>query len=90
MHLPGERLCYNLSMLMIKFVPEQKMARFYEVHVQSTLLDSHAVVCTWGSIKNGYHRVRMIKTQSIDEAEKIAERIIQQKTKKGYAIPSSK
>ena len=90
MHLPDERLCYNLSMLMLKVVPEQKMARFYEVHVQPTLLDSHAVVCTWGSIKNGYHRVRMIKTHSIDEAEKIAERIIQQKTKKGYTRPSSK
>jgi len=77
-------------MLMIKIVPEQKMGRFNEVHVQSTLLDSHSVVCTWGSIKNSYHRVRMIKTQSIDEAEKIAERIIQQKTKKGYAIPGSK
>ena len=85
-----ERMCYNLCMLMIKVVPEEKMARFYEVHVQSTLLDSHAVVCTWGSIKNGYHRVRMIKTQSVDEAEKIAERIIQQKTKKGYSIPASK
>lgn len=86
----GEHLCYNLSMLLLKIVPEQKMARFYEVHVQSTLLDNHAVVCTWGSIKNGYHRMRMIKTQSIDEAEKIAQRIIQQKTKKGYAIPPSK
>ena len=90
MHLPGERLCYNLSMLMHKVIPEQKMSRFYEVHVQSTLLDSHAVVCTWGSIKNGYHRVRMIKTQSIDEAEKIAQQIIRQKTRKGYAIPPSK
>jgi predicted DNA-binding WGR domain protein len=86
----NERLCYNLSMLMVKVVPEQRMARFYEVHVQSTLLDSHAVICTWGSIKNGYHRVRTIKTQSIDEAEKIAERIIQLKTKKGYTIPASK
>lgn len=90
MHLSDERLCYNLSMLMVKVVPEQRMARFYEVHVQSTLLDSHAVVCTWGSIKNGYHRVRMIKTQSIDEAEKIVQRIIRQKTRKGYAIPPSK
>ena len=83
-------MCYNLFMLMLKVIPEQKMARFYEVHVQSTLLDSHAVVCTWGSIKNGYHRVRMIKTQSIDEAEKIAQRIIHQKTRKGYAITPSK
>jgi predicted DNA-binding WGR domain protein len=83
-------MCYNLCMLMFKIVPEQKIARFYEVHVQSTLLDSHAVVCTWGSIKNGYHQVRMIKTQSVDEAEKIAQQIIQQKTKKGYAIPTSK
>ncbi len=90
MFLSGERLCYNDSMLMHKIVPEQKMARFYEVHVQATLLDSHAVVCTWGSIKNGSHRVRMIKTQSKEEAEKIAERIIRQKTKKGYISPSSK
>lgn len=90
MFLSDERLCYNDFMLMHKIVPEQKMARFYEVHVQSTLLDSHAVVCTWGSIKNGSHRVRMIKTQSKDEAEKIAERIIRQKTKKGYTSPSSK
>ena len=90
MHKSGEHLCYNLFMLMLKVVPKQKMARFYEVHVQSTLLDSHAVVCTWGSIKNGYHRVRMIKTQSIDEAEKIAEQIIQKKTKKGYARAQSK
>lgn len=70
-------------MLMLKVVPEQKMARFYEVHVQSTLLDSHAVVCTWGSIKNGYHRVRMIKTQSIDEAEKIVNESFSRKQKKG-------
>jgi len=89
MFLSGERLCYNDLMLMHKIVPEQKMARFYEVHVQSTLLDSHAVVCTWGSIKNGSHRVRMIKTQSKEEAEKIAERIIRQKTKKGYKNPAS-
>jgi predicted DNA-binding WGR domain protein len=75
-------------MLLYKVVPKQKMARFYEVHVQSTLLDSHAVVCTWGSIKNGAHRVRMIKTQTKEEAEKIAERIIRQKTKKGYKTPS--
>ena len=75
-------------MLLHKIIPEQKMARFYEVHVQSTLLDSHAVVCTWGSIKNGAHRVRMIKTQTKEEAEKIAERIVRQKTKKGYKTPS--
>jgi predicted DNA-binding WGR domain protein len=89
MFLSSEHLCYNDFMLMHKIVPEQKMARFYEVHVQSTLLDSHAVVCTWGSIKNGYHRVRMIKTQTKEEAEKIADRIIRQKTKKGYKGPDS-
>lgn len=74
-------------MLMVKVVPEQKMARFYEVHVQSTLLDGHAVVCTWGSVQSSYQRMRVIQTQSVKEAEKIAEGIIQQKTKKGYAIP---
>ncbi len=74
-------------MLMHKIIPEQKMARFYEVHVQSTLLDSHAVICTWGSMKNGAHRVRMIKTQTKEEAEQIAERIIQQKVKRGYTSP---
>jgi len=72
---------------MHKIIPEQKMARFYEVHVQSTLLDSHAVICTWGSMKNGAHRVRMIKTQTKEEAEQIAERIIQQKVKRGYTSP---
>jgi predicted DNA-binding WGR domain protein len=82
-----ERLCYNESMLMQKIVPEQKMARFYEVHVQSTLLDHHAVICTWGSIKNGFHRVRMIKAQTKEEAEQVAERIIQQKIKNGYSRP---
>ena len=60
------------------------MHRFYEVHVQSTLLDSHAVVCIWGSIKNQYHRVRMIKALSREEAEIIADQVIDQKTKKGY------
>jgi len=80
-------LCYNDFMLMHKIIPEQKMARFYEVHVQSTLLDSHAVICTWGSMKNGAHRVRMIKTQTKEEAEQIAERIIQQKVKRGYTSP---
>ncbi len=80
-------MCYNDFMLMHKIIPEQKMARFYEVHVQSTLLDSHAVICTWGSMKNGAHRVRMIKTQTKEEAEQIAERIIQQKVKRGYTSP---
>jgi len=32
----------------------------------------------------------MIKTQSKEEAEKIAEQIIRQKTKKGYTSTSSK
>lgn len=63
---------------------EKNMHRFYEAHVQSTLLDSHAVICTWGSVKSQYHRIRMIKTETKEEAEKIAKRIIQQKTKKGY------
>ena len=60
------------------------MNRFYEVHVQSTLLDSHAVVCTWGSIKNQYHRLRMVKTETKEEAEALARDIIRQKLKKGY------
>jgi len=64
--------------------PQKNMHRFYEVHVQSTLFDSHTVVCTWGSIKNQYHRVTMIKTETKEEAEKITEQIIEQKTKNGY------
>jgi predicted DNA-binding WGR domain protein len=60
------------------------MYRFYEVHVQSTLLDTHAVICTWGSVKSQYHRVRIIETSSREDADIIAQRIIQQKTKKGY------
>lgn len=71
-------------MKLTRIDPQKNMHRFYEVHVQSTLLDSHAVVCTWGSIKNQYHRVRMIQALSREEAEKIADQVIDQKTKKGY------
>lgn len=71
-------------MKLTRIDPQKNMHRFYEVHVQSTLLDSHAVVCIWGSIKNQYHRVRMIKTGSKEEADKIAKQIIELKSKKGY------
>lgn len=71
-------------MKLIRIDPNKNMYRFYEVHVQSTLFDQHSVVCTWGSIKSRYHRVRMIKTETPEEAKKFADQIIQQKTKKGY------
>lgn len=71
-------------MKLTRIDPHKNMHRFYEVHVQSTLLDNHVIVCTWGSIKNQYHRIRTIKTETKEEAEKVLERIIEQKTKKGY------
>lgn len=71
-------------MKLIRSDPTNNMHRFYEVHVQSTLLDRHSVVITWGSMKSRYHRVRLIKTETKEEAEKIVERILEQKIKKGY------
>lgn len=71
-------------MKLIRIDPNKNMYRFYEVHAQSTLLDQHSVVCTWGSFKSRYHRVRMIKTETNEEAEKIAQQIIKIKTKRGY------
>jgi predicted DNA-binding WGR domain protein len=71
-------------MKLTRIDPQKNMHRFYEVHVQSTLLDTHAVICTWGSVKSRYHRLRMIKTGTREEAERIARQIIERKTRKGY------
>ena len=71
-------------MKLTRIDPHKNMHRFYEVHVQSTLLDSHAVVCTWGSVKNLYQRVRIIKTESQEEAEKLEGEITGRKKKQGY------
>ena len=64
--------------------PCKNMHRFYEVHVQSTLFDQHSVVCTWGSTKSRYHRMRTIKTDTKEAAEKLANQIIIRKSRKGY------
>jgi hypothetical protein len=59
------------------------MNRWYKVTVQATLFDPWVVICEWGSRSNTYLRVRLLPTNSLEEATSLAERIIIRKIKQG-------
>ena len=60
------------------------MNRWYAVNVQGTLFHEHTVVCGWGRRGTDYARWKIIPAKSMDQAEKIARRIVTLKIKRGY------
>lgn len=77
-------MCYNLFMRMVRVDPTKRMFRYYEVSVQSTLLDEHAIICVWGSLKSRYQKIRILKALSPEQAQETAKKIVSRKQKKGY------
>ncbi len=62
------------------------MNRWYAVNVQGTLFHEHAVVCGWGRRGTDYARWKIIPAGSLDQAEKIARKIVTSKIERGYEI----
>jgi predicted DNA-binding WGR domain protein len=70
--------------VLIRVDPEKRMARWYAVTVQPTLLDGCVVVCLWGSRRTRYQRIHIIPTDSSEEALGLAEKITAKKIRRGY------
>ena len=72
--------------LLVRIEPELNMDRWYSVCVQRTLLDPVAVVCAWGNRRTNYLRTRVLPTESLEEARKVADDIVIRKVRRGYTI----
>jgi predicted DNA-binding WGR domain protein len=66
--------------------PEEHMDRWYMVFVQATLFEPVAVICAWGNRRNSYQQLRVLPAQSEGEAFTLAQKIVEQKLARGYAI----
>ena len=69
---------------LIRIDPDKHMDRRYSVAVQPTLLEPVAVVCLWGSRRSGYQRLQVHQANSWEEARAAAEKIVQEKIRRGY------
>ena len=63
---------------------EKHMDRHYSVAIQPTLLDPVAVVCVWGSRRSRYQRVQVHPMATREDAQKVAEKIVRGKIRRGY------
>ena len=66
--------------------PEEHMDRWYMVFVQATLFEPVAVICAWGNRRNSYQQLRVLPAHSEDEAFTVAQKIVEQKLARGYAL----
>jgi predicted DNA-binding WGR domain protein len=66
--------------------PEEHMDRWYMVFVQATLFEPVAVICAWGNRRNSYQQLRVLPAHSEGEALTIAQKIVEQKLARGYAL----
>jgi predicted DNA-binding WGR domain protein len=69
-----------------KVDPDENINRWYLVFVQATLLDPMAVTCMWGSRETTWQQIRVIPAPNLCEAERLAEKIVRQKLKRGYEL----
>ena len=65
---------------------EKHMDRRYTVYVQPTLLDPMAVVCIWGSRRSSYQRLQVHDVATLEDAERMAEKIVMGKIRRGYVL----
>lgn len=70
--------------LLIKAIPELHMNRWYLVVVQPSLVDQAAVICAWGSRQSNYQRLMVIPAASDEEAQALAQKIVERKKQRGY------
>jgi len=76
-----------MNTTLIRVDPGQHMDRRYSVSVQPTLLDPMAVVCVWGSRRSSYQRLQVHNAATLEEAQRMAEKIVRAKIRRGY-IPA--
>ena len=69
---------------------EQNMDRIYIVAVQPTLLHEHAVTCSWGRRGTPHQQRKIFPVESAQAAQELAEKIVNQKLKRGYVPYGSK
>ena len=56
------------------------------MHVQATLFEKHAVICGWGRRGTNQARWKIFPVKNRDQADELAQRIVNSKLKKGYRI----
>ncbi len=66
---------------------QKNEARFYLVSVGPSLLDSHAVMRTWGRI-GGHQRSMVSPCASAEEAQTLADRLVRRRVRRGYWVVS--
>ncbi len=77
----------NTHTILMRIDPIRRMDRRYTVYVQPTLLDPVAVVCVWGSRRSSYQRLQVHDATTLEEAQRMAEKIVRAKIQRGY-IPA--
>ena len=73
-----------MNTTLIRVDLEKHMDRRYSVAIQPTLLDPVAVVCVWGSRRSSYQRVQVHPAATREDAQKVAEKIVRGKIRRGY------
>ena len=73
-----------MNTTLIRVDLEKHMDRRYSVAIQPTLLDPVAVVCFWGSRRSSYQRMQVHPAATQEEAQKVAEKIVRGKIRRGY------
>lgn len=69
---------------LVRIQPEKRCWRWYSIRLQATLLEPLAVVCGWGSLRSRYARWRIIPCADRTEAERLAQRLLRSKLRRGY------
>lgn len=72
--------------LLLRVDPTLHMNRWYHVTVQSGLFDLCIVACAWGNRNTGYQRVRQIPVADPEQGQRLAEKIIRRKLRRGYRL----
>jgi predicted DNA-binding WGR domain protein len=73
-----------MNTTLIRVDLEKHMDRRYSVAIQPTLLDPMAVVCVWGGRRSSYQRLQVHPMSTQEEAQKVAEKIVRGKMRRGY------
>ncbi len=64
---------------------EKNEARFYMVQVGPSLLEQHCVLRIWGRI-GGHQRSMISSCDSDEDAQRLADRVVRRRLKRGYQI----
>jgi len=72
--------------LLNRINPDENVNRWYLVSVQATLFHPCALVVAWGRRDNDFQRWRVIPIENHEQAQKLVNRIVSKKVKRGYQI----